>query len=107
MYNETNEHWKKMKKEGKPHGNKTPPQRTMYQKKKRQLLGNCVLHCKTIPQSLKIFLSECLGEYVSSLFRGRTELQINHLVMYYISDEMHVDLNVFGLLSLYWISTKS
>ena len=71
-----------MRREGKPHRNKPPPQRTMYQKKKRQLLGNGVLHCKTIPQSLKLLLSECLGEYVDSLFIGRTKLQINDHVMY-------------------------
>ena len=34
MYNETNEHWRKVRKEGKPCGNKTPPQKIMYQKKK-------------------------------------------------------------------------
>ena len=96
-----------MRKEGKPHGNKTPPQKTMHQKKKRQLLSNCVLHCKTIPQSLKLLLNEGLGEYVNSLFKGRTKLKINDLVMYQISDEMHVDLKVFGSLSLYWISAKS
>jgi len=36
----------------------------MHQKKKRQLLGNCVLHSKTIPQSLKILLTESLREDV-------------------------------------------
>ena len=96
-----------MRKEGKPHGNKNPPQKTMHQKKKRQLLGNCVLHSKTIPQSLKLQLSEGLGEDIDSLFRGRTKLQINDHVMYQISDEMHVDINVFGSLPLYWISLKS
>jgi hypothetical protein len=95
-----------MRKEGKPRGNKTPPQNTMHQKKKRQLLGNCVLHYKTIPQSLKILLSERIGEYVGSLFKGRTKLQINDPIMYQISNEMHVDLNVFGSLSLYWIFAK-
>ena len=34
MYNATKEHWKKMRKEGKPRGNKPPPQNIMYQKKK-------------------------------------------------------------------------
>jgi hypothetical protein len=82
MYNETNEHLIKVRKEGKPRGNKTPPQKTMYQKKKMQLLGNGVLHCKTIPQSMKLILSECLGEYVCILFKGRTKLQINDPIMY-------------------------
>jgi hypothetical protein len=53
-----------MRKEGKPRGNKTPPQKTMHQKKKRKLLGNCVLHSKTIPQSLKLLLTESLHEDV-------------------------------------------
>jgi TfoX/Sxy family transcriptional regulator of competence genes len=34
MYNETNEYLIKVNKEGKPRGNKTPPQKIMYQKKK-------------------------------------------------------------------------
>jgi hypothetical protein len=51
-----------MRKEGKPCGNKTPPQKTMHQKKKRQLLGKCVLHYKTILQSLKLLLTESLRE---------------------------------------------
>jgi hypothetical protein len=71
-----------MRKEGKPCGNKTPPQKKMHQNKKRQLLGNCVLHYKMIPQSLKLLPSEGLGEYVDSLFIGRTEMKINDLVMY-------------------------
>jgi hypothetical protein len=71
-----------MRKEGKPRGNKTPPQKTMHQKKKRQLLGNCELHRKMIPQSLKLLLSEGLGEYFGSLVKGRTKLQINDPVMY-------------------------
>jgi hypothetical protein len=41
-----------------------PPQKTMHQKKKRQLLGNRVLHSKMILQSLKIFLTESLHEDV-------------------------------------------
>jgi hypothetical protein len=53
-----------MRKEGKPCGNKTPPQKTMHQKNKRQLIGNCVLHYKMIPQSLKLLLTESLRESV-------------------------------------------
>jgi hypothetical protein len=34
MYNATNEHWIQTRKEGKPRGNKTSPQKIMYQKKK-------------------------------------------------------------------------
>jgi hypothetical protein len=33
MYNATNEHGIKVKKEGKPRGNNNPPQKIMYQKK--------------------------------------------------------------------------
>jgi hypothetical protein len=53
-----------MRKEEKPHRNKAPPQKTMHQKKKRQLLGNCVLHCKTIPQTLKLLFIASLHEDV-------------------------------------------
>ena len=34
MYNETNEQWIKIWKEGKPRGNKNTPQKIMYQKNK-------------------------------------------------------------------------
>ena len=53
-----------MRKEGKPRGNKPPLQKTMHQKKKRKLLGNYVLHCKMIPQSLKLLLTKSLREDV-------------------------------------------
>ena len=46
-----------MRKEGKPRGNKTPPQKKMHQKKKRKLLGNYVLHSKAIPESMKLLLA--------------------------------------------------
>jgi hypothetical protein len=36
----------------------------MHQKNKRQLLSNCVLHSKTISQSLKLLLIESLREDV-------------------------------------------
>jgi hypothetical protein len=64
MYNATNEHLKKMRKEGKPRGNNPPPQNTMHQKKRMQLLGNYILHSKMIPQILKLFLTEILHEDV-------------------------------------------
>jgi hypothetical protein len=53
-----------MREEGKPCGNENPPQKTMHQKKKRKFLGNCVLHSKTIPQSMKLMLIESLREDV-------------------------------------------
>jgi hypothetical protein len=71
-----------MRKEGKPYGNKTPRQKKMHQKKKMKFLGNCFLHSKMIPQSMKIYPNEGLGEDVNNLFRGRIELQINDPVMY-------------------------
>jgi hypothetical protein len=36
----------------------------MHQKKKRKLLGNYALHSKTIPQILKLMLTESLHEDV-------------------------------------------
>jgi hypothetical protein len=86
MYNATNEHRIKMRKEGKPCGNNPPPQKTMHQKKKRKLLVNFFLHFKMIPQSMKLQPNEVLGEDTGNLFIGRIELKINGLVMYYISD---------------------
>ena len=82
MYNATNENLIKVRKEGKTCGNTTPPQKKMHQKKKRKLLGNCVLHSKTILQSLKLHPSEVIIEDVNNLFRGRKELQINEPIMY-------------------------
>jgi hypothetical protein len=51
-------------------------------------------------------LSECLGEDVDNLFRGRTILQIDDLVMNQLSNVMHMDLDVFCPLSLHWVSAK-
>jgi hypothetical protein len=83
-----------------------PPQKKLHQKKKIQLLGNPFLHSKTSPKSRKLQPNESLGEDFGILFKGRTEVKINDHVTYYISDEMYVYLKVFGLLPLYWISTK-
>ena len=41
-----------------------PPSKDNASKKKRKLLGNFVLHCKMIPQSLKLLLTETLREDV-------------------------------------------
>jgi hypothetical protein len=74
MYNATNEHLIKNDERGKTTWEQNHPQKTMYQKKKRKLLGKCVLHSKMIPQNMKLQSSEGLGEDVSSMFRGRTKL---------------------------------
>jgi hypothetical protein len=76
----------------------------MHQKMKKEqkkLLRNCVLHSKTIMQEVELLLSKCLGEDVCSLFGGWIVLQIDDPVMYHLSDVMHMDLDVFGPLSLH------
>jgi hypothetical protein len=75
-------------------------------KKERHLLSSCVLHSKTIVQEVEIFLSKCLGEDVYNMFGGCTTLQIDEDVMYLVFDVMHMDLDVFGPLSLHRVSTK-
>ena len=55
---------------------------------------------------MKLLLSESLGEDISSLLRTRTVLKINDPIMSEFSDEVHVDLDVFGPLLLHWISAK-
>jgi hypothetical protein len=99
----------KARKEGKPHG-KNPPSKynasKMKNERKRQLLRNFVLHSNLITQNVELLLNESLGEDVDSLFRCRTVLQINDLVMNQLFDVMHMDLDVFFPLSLYRISAK-
>jgi hypothetical protein len=48
-----------MRKEGKQHGNKPPPSKH-YIRKKRKLLGNCVLHSRMILQSMNLMLTKSL-----------------------------------------------
>jgi hypothetical protein len=43
---------------------------------------------------------------MSTVFGGWTILQIDDPIMYQLSDVMHMDLDVFGPLSLHWVSTK-
>jgi hypothetical protein len=87
---------------------RTPPQSTMEKMKKGQkrLLSNCFLHSKMIVQEVEHFIRKCLGEYVWNLLGKWIVLQIDDHLMYHISDVMNMDLNVFGQLSLHWISTK-
>ena len=55
---------------------------------------------------MELLLNKCLGEDVDTLFSKWTKLQINDLVIYQLSEEMHMDLDVFGLLSRHWLSAK-
>jgi hypothetical protein len=59
-----------------------------------------------IRQEVELMISKCLGEYVCNLFEIWTLLQIDDPVMDQLYDVMNMDLDVFGLLSLHWVSTK-
>ena len=96
----------KRRKEGKPSGKKTPPQNIMQKVEKNHLLGSSVLHPEMISQESKLLLSESLGEDVSNLLRTRIVLKIDDPIMNEFSNEVHVDLDVFGTLPLHWISAK-
>jgi len=54
-----------------------------------------------IAHEMELLLNKCLGEYVYSLFVGWKVLQIDDPVMYQLYDAMHMDLDVFGSLSLH------
>jgi len=102
MNNAVNEHCNKVRKEGKTHGNTPPPLKIQCIKRREiQLLGNYVLHSKTIAQTMEFFLSEGIGEDVGSLLRNRSVLQINEPFMNQLPDKMHMDLDMFFPLSLY------
>ena len=73
---------------------------------KKQLLGSCVLHPEMISQETKLLLSESVGEDINSLLRTRILLNIDYAIMNEFSNEVHVELDVFGLLSLHYISPK-
>jgi hypothetical protein len=61
---------------------RTPPLKIQcIKRRERQLLGICVLHSKTIVQTVEFLLSESLGEDVSSMLGEREVLQIDDLVM--------------------------
>ena len=93
-------------KEGKPSGKKNPCSKYNANVEKRQPLCSHVLHPETISQESKLLLSENLGEDISNLLRTRTVLKIDDPNMNEFSNEVHVDLDVFGPLPLHWISTK-
>ena len=73
---------------------------------KRQLLGSRVLHPETISQESKLLLSESLGEDINSLLGTMIVLKIDDPIMNEFSNEVHVDLDVFGPLPLHWIFAK-
>ena len=84
-----------------------PPLKIQCSKRrKRQLLGHCVLHSKTIAQRVALLRSEGLGEDINSLFSRRAELEVDDPLVHQISDVVHVDLYVLHLLPLYWISAE-
>ena len=51
----------------------------------------------------ELLLSEALGENVCNLLICGAILQNNWFVMHKLSDVVHVDIDVFGSLSLNWI----
>lgn len=53
-----------------------------------------------ILKNVKLFLNESLCEDVGNLFKSGTVLQIDDPIMDQSLDVVHVDLNVFGLLSM-------
>ena len=96
----------KRRKEGKPSGKKNPPSKYNAKVKKRKLLGNRVLHPETISQESKLILSESLGGDINSLIGTRKVLNINDPIMNEFSNEVHVDLDMFELMPLHWITSK-
>ena len=96
----------KKEERGKTQREVNPPSKYNAKVEKRQLLGSRVLHPVTISQESKLLLSESLGEDVSNLLGTRTVLKIDDPIMNEFSNEVHVDLDVFGTLPLHWISAK-
>lgn len=96
----------KKEERGKTQWEENPPSKYNAKVEKRQLLGSRVLHPETISQESKLLLSESLGEDVSNLLGTRTVLKIDDPIMNEFSNEVHVDLDVFGTLPLHWISAK-
>ena len=96
----------KKEERGKTQWEENPPSKYNAKVEKIQLLGNRVLHPETISQESKLLLTESLGEDISSFLETRTVLKIDDPIMNEFSNEVHVDLDVFGPLSLHWISTK-
>ena len=96
----------KKEERGKNQWEENPPSKYNAKVEKKQLLGSRFLHPKTISQESKLLLSESLGEDINSLLRTRIVLKIDDPIMNESSNEVHVDLDVFGPLPLHWISAK-
>lgn len=94
------------KKEVKPSGKKTPTQNITKKVEKRQLLGSRALHLKKILQKSKLLFNESLGEDIDSLLGTGIVLKIGDTIMNQFSNELHVDLDIFGPLPLRCISAK-
>ena len=98
--------YKKNEGRGKTQWEENPPSKYNAKVEKRQLLRSRVLHPETISQESKLLLRESLGEDVSNLLGTRTVLKIDDPIMNEFSNEVHVDLDVFGTLPLHRISAK-
>jgi hypothetical protein len=104
FYNASKNETLKIEEKGKNSWETPPPIKVQCIKKKkeeRKLLSNFFLHSKMITQKVELLLSKCLGEYVYSLFGGWKVLQIDDPIMYHLSDVIHMDIYVFGPLSLH------
>ena len=66
--------------------------------------STCVTHSKKGYQIGECILCEALGENVSSLPCRWATLQGYHMFVHQDHDVVHVYINVFGPLSLHWIS---
>jgi len=55
---------------------------------------------------MELLLSKCLGEYACNLFCICIVLQIDDPFTYHLSYVMNMDLDVFSLFPLHWISAK-
>ena len=92
---------KKKEERGKTQWEENPPSKYNAKVEKRQLPSSRVLHPKKISQESKLLLSESFGEDISNLLGTRTVLKIDDPIMNEFSNEVHVDLNVFGPLPLH------
>ena len=63
----------------------------------------CVTHSNKGYHIGECILCESLGEYVISLLCKWETLQSYNLVMHQALDVVHMNINVLGTLSLYWI----
>ena len=64
------------------------------------MLHSMINHPQQQFEIAECILTKNFGEYVCYLFWRCTEEQVNGAIMHKLSDVVHMDLNVFGLLSL-------